>query len=274
LSDVCRRELFGDIQKLISDGMNADDAARLLLELDRQHAAEFLLSDAQLAPDSKSLHGVLQALNDADLTAPRVRLLFLIEKISRSELKYPQTRQLGDILRLLGKHQVPEDRQLLERHLTHRDESVVSGAAAGLLASHGLQGFEKQIWKVIEERGAEALTKPQRQYLAVSGFDGEVNNGGLSQYFFNSSGDEWRDAIAGLEAMQSKERLAILREALAKFGPAGPAEQRRERMTQLSKLENANNGVFRELDDRYYKCTESFNVMVMRFVLKTPEAFR
>lgn len=122
----------------------------------------------------------------------------------------------------------------------------------------------------IEAQGVAALSVPQRRYNAVLTFDGEVRNGGLSQYFFNSSGDEWRDALAGLDAMELKERTAILREALAKFAPESLSENRKERMLQLSKLAKGDD----ELDTRYYKSKENVDVMATRYVIKNSEAFR
>jgi hypothetical protein len=140
-----------------------------------------------------------------------------------------------------------------------------------MLASHGLEDFQQRIW---EPRGGKSLTVPQRHYSAVFMLDAEVRNGGFSQYFFNSSGDDWRDTLAGLEVMGSKERLAIFREALAKFGAAGPSGDREKRMEQLAKIANAEEKLFDQFDSRYYKSTEIIDVLVMRYVLKNPEAFR
>jgi hypothetical protein len=50
------------------------------------------------------------------------------------------------------------------------------------------------------------LTIPEQHYLAVTMLDAEVNNGGHGQYFLNSSGSEWREALAGLEVI---ERLNV-----------------------------------------------------------------
>lgn len=158
--------------------------------------------------------------------------------------------------------------------MTHKDETVASGAAGGLLASHDLDGYYDRVWAALKERGVGGLNEAQRRYHAVTMFNGEVNNGGLSQYFFNSSGNHWRDAVAGLEAMGSKERLAVLREAIAKFGQAGPSTDRDERMKQLSALARADDKLFSDLDSRYYKSTEVIDVLTMRYVLKHPEAFR
>ncbi len=50
-----------------------------------------------------------------------------------------------------------------------------------------------------------------------------------------------------------KERLAILKEALAFFGPEGPPTDRSARQDQLAELFKKNDTIFEALDSRYYK---------------------
>lgn len=271
LDAVGRRNLFESGLILLAEGKNSDEVPGLLLKLDRPRATAFFLSEESLNPQSKALHYVLRVLNEEQIPVPRDRLLALIEKFNKPDLDYPQTYQLSETLRTLGRHKLPEDRKLLDGYLSHPEKKVVEGAAAGMLASHGLEDFRQHIW---EPRDGKILTVPQRHYYAVFMLDAEVCNGGFSQYFFNSSGDDWRDALAGLEAMGSKERLAIFREALAKFGATGPSGDREKRMGQLAKIANAEEKLFDKYDSRYYASTEVIDVMVMRYVLKNPEAFR
>jgi hypothetical protein len=273
LSDVTRRELFLDIQRLIAAGKNSDHAA-ILLKLDQKRSIDFFLSDDQFKRDSRSLHDILRAMNDHGLSVPRDRLLALIDSFDRKKLEYPHTYQLAEALIALGEHGVDQDRQLFEKYSSHPESTVAEGAADGLLASHGLRGFRERLYKLLEERGPKALTVPQHHYRAISMLDAEVRNGGFNQYFFNSSGDEWRTALAGLEEIGSKERLEILREAVKKFRATPPSTNREKRMLQLSELAKENDNVFDDLDRRYYKSSEVIGVMTMRYVLKKPEAFR
>lgn len=274
MDEVCRRDLIPPLRALIIEGKNADNAAPLLLRLDEGKAVEFFLTDQVLSPQFPALHEVLRALNEKQVSVPRDRLLALIKDLSSRVIAYPATYQLAEAFRALGRHRVPEDRDVLQRFLTHKDETVASGAAAGLLASHDLDGYRERVWATVEKHGVGGLNEAQRHYYAVTLFNNEVNNGGLSQYFFNSSGNHWRDAIAGLEVMGSKERQAVLREAIAKFGNAGPSANRDERMTQLAAIARADDKLFSELDSRYYKSAEVIDVLAMRYVLNHPDAFR
>ncbi len=270
LGDACRQELFSDVQQLISEGKNSA-YARLLLEMNKDKATEFFLSDTILTPNNESLHDVLAALNEREILVPRDRLLLLIKQLAATSLKYPHDYQLGEALCSLGKHENAEDRTTLERYLSHSEKRVTEGAANGMLVSHGLNGFSDRIWKA---EGTAALAQPQRNYLAVMVLDAEVRNGGFSQYFFNSSGDDWKTALSGLETMGSKERLAILKKTLAKFNKSSPSENRNQRMEQLAKIESGKDSVFNELNTRYYECEENLEVLMMHYVLRNAEAFR
>ncbi len=104
--------------------------------------------------------------------------------------------------------------------------------------------------------------------------DGEINNGGLAQYFVNPSGNRWRDAIAGFEAMGFKERLLVLKEAIALFGKNGPSTERDIRQEQLSKLYQKDDSIFDALDSRYYKSSEIVQVLANQYVLDHAESFR
>ncbi len=189
-------------------------------------------------------------------------------------MEYPKTYALGESLRLLGQQKLASDRPFLEARTSSSESRVAAGAAAGLIASFDLEGFEQRTWDAVTTNGFSTLKPAQKQYVAVLMYDGDVNNGGLSQYFFNSSGDHWRDALAGLEAMGFSERLKVLREAVSKFGKDGPSQDRERRQEELAKLARKNDALFDALDDRYYKCKEVIEVLTMRYVLKHADAFK
>lgn len=77
----------------------------------------------------------------------------------------------------------------------------------------------KALWHALTDRvhrteaGYSGLDVPERHYFAVALLDGEVHNGGFEQYFHNSSGDHYLDAVAGLEAMEARASLELLLKA-------------------------------------------------------------
>jgi len=269
LSESASIELFPDVLSLLRADLNADDAAKISYRLNPSKAGEFFLSEEVFQAESPILHSTLKVLADAKVSAPREKIKSLIAALEQQELEYPKTYALGEALRLLGQHQLEEDREFLLSRTTHSEERVAEGAAAGLICSFGLEGYDERIWKP-----ETALTEHQRLYKAVFACDAEINNGGLAQYFVNSTGDGWRDALAGFKAMGFKERLRVLEEALANFGSVGPSEDRETRQNQLGKLYKRDDTIFEALDSRYYKSSEVVEVFGSRFVLANPQSFR
>lgn len=274
LAEVAQAELFSDVANLLREDKNADKAAAILYRLDSAKALEFFLSPEVFTAKSPILHEALEVLADAKVPVSRGTLLTLIQSLEADELKYPQTYTLAEALRLLGQHRNESDRDFLRQRLTHAEARVAKGAAAGLLGSFGLEGFEQRIWDAEKKNDIAGLTDQQRLYRAVFICDAEINNGGLSQYFVNSSGDDWRNAMAGFKAMGFSERFSVLTEATGMFGPNGPSPNRSVRQDQLSKLYKRKDTMFDALDTRYYDSTEVVEVFASKYVLAHPEAFR
>lgn len=267
-------ELFPDVLTLLRAGKNADKAADMLYRLDAERAKKYFLSPEVFMAGSPILHEILETLAKAKVHVPRERLLRLIETLEATDLKYPQNYALGEALRLVGQHQHNEDSSLLRNFTTHADEYVAQGAAAGLLCLFDLDGFERKILDKEKQAGFGALSEHQKYYSAVFMCDAEINNGGLAQHFVNSSGDYWREALAGFEAMGFREKFGALKEAIALFGDNGPSSNRSVRQDQLSKLYRKSDAIFEALDSRYYDSSEVVEVLTARFVLENPESFK
>ena len=265
--------IFDDVRQIVEKEQNGSYSADVLFILDAKRAEELFLSPAIFRPDSRILHEALKVLAEAKVSAPRERLRELIGQLQSKDLEYPKDYLLGQAARLLGSHRNPEDLKLLETLQQHGAEEVANGASLGILAWHGIEGFEERLTKRQEQGGYTSLTRPQQHYCSVFMLDAEINNGGLDQYFVNGSGDQWRDALEGLKAMNDLNRAGVLEEAAAKFGKDGPSMERRTRQRQLATIARANEDAFGELQVRYYSSKESIEVTTSRYVLANPEAF-
>ena len=274
LADDVRVALFPDVLEMLRTERNADKAARILYRLDSDKATGHFLSPEFFAAESTVIYHVLKVLADEKISVPHDSIRPLVASLEALEMEYPTTYALGEALRLLGQQKQEEDRDFLRSRMNHPEGIVAQGAAAGLLSSSGLEGFEQRIWDAEEKSGNGSLTEQQRFYSAVFTCNAEVNNGGLAQYFVNSSGDNWQDALAGFQAMGLKEHSAVLNEAIAKFGSSKPSADRSRRQEQLSKIYKRDDSVFDELDTRFYGITEEVEVAATRFVLESPAMFR
>ncbi|RYD63252.1 MAG: DUF4375 domain-containing protein, partial [Verrucomicrobiaceae bacterium] len=214
--------LFDDVLNLAKKDEFGCDAPGTLFTLYPKRAEEHFLS-AKFRPDSPTLHRVLAMLRVRGVIIPRERLLELISQLREGEVRYPKDQLLGEALEQLGSHRNPDDLKLFETLQAHPERVVATGASSALLPWHGLGGFAERLEDREDRSGYASLTRPQQLYSTVLRLDGEINNGGLDQYFVNSSGDEWRDALEGLKAMNATTRAEILEEAAAKFGKNGPS---------------------------------------------------
>ncbi|GAB5405033.1 MAG: hypothetical protein Aurels2KO_32640 [Aureliella sp.] len=274
LSEEISDGVIVDLERLVTSDLNVEDAARLMAQLDPTHAEEFLLSDAVLDTEKRYLHEVLRVIGQFDFKINREKVQSLIETYATREMKYPNTYALGESLALLGRFRDTADAGTLEQYSNHEDERISDGAAQGLIAFHNLQGFEDRIWEQERNNGWDALSKEQQMYLAVFWLNAEVNNGGHSQYFFNSAGDNWQHALDGLKAMGFKERLKIFEGVLKLFGDKKPLTDRGKRQNQLSRVYSKHEDAFDKFDSAYYETSESVEVYSTRFVIQNADKFK
>ena len=91
------------------------------------------------------------------------------------------------------------------------------------------------------------FSQNQIRIFALCWYTAEVSNGGHHQFFSNSTGIVWPEALSALEAIGSHDGAAILREAIDRLGGTPPRD-REARNDLLDRLEPN----FDDLDTRHY----------------------
>lgn len=84
---------------------------------------------------------------------------------------------------------------------------------------------------------SKEFTLEQRYLNAICWYFAEVNNGGHHQFFYNSTGIVWEDALAGLRLFKMDELADNLQSVINYFGGSIPFD-RAERWTILQDWEN------------------------------------
>jgi len=118
---------------------------------------------------------------------------------------------------------------------------------------------------------AKGFTIEQRYLNAICWYFAEVNNGGHHQFFYNSTGIVWEDALAGLRLFKMDELADNLQSVINYFGGSIPFD-RVDRWTILQDWEN-NTEFFDfldEKDDAVYKYDGIFEDV---FVHEIPHLF-
>lgn len=92
----------------------------------------------------------------------------------------------------------------------------------------------------------------QRKILALFWYDSEVCNGGHDQFFSNSTGIVWKDAIECMQMIGAHKYAENFQKAVDMFGGSIPFD-RDERNDALEKLyENEEFDGFNQIDEFYY----------------------
>jgi hypothetical protein len=114
-------------------------------------------------------------------------------------------------------------------------------------------------------QSAMALLSPgQRAVFAIECYRAEVRNGGHGQFFCNSSGIVWKDALLGLELIGAVEIRKLLLSAVSCFPSGNPAMDWDQRLEQL---EQFNDEVLNDFDQPFYEREQPFlDNLINRYV--------
>ncbi|HZZ73532.1 MAG TPA: DMP19 family protein [Pirellulales bacterium] len=125
-------------------------------------------------------------------------------------------------------------------------------------------------WKL----GYAELTQPERMFLCIWGLEGEVNNGGFDQYYFNTAGDHALDAVKSLQAIGANHTAELVKAVNGLFGSGGPPSVREERQEQLRALRDPVAEKMAEADQEFSKDRDNLEELLTAFVSQNLAAFR
>ncbi len=109
---------------------------------------------------------------------------------------------------------------MVQRETVHVEVNDAVIAAGDLSAIMHLISWVANIYDgpIAYEKSLESLSRPQRLLFAVRWYVYEVENGGHRQFFSNSTGIVWMDAIEGLKELDIQRGANILRIAAERTG--------------------------------------------------------
>jgi hypothetical protein len=267
--------LFPAIAKLLNrpDSTVIGLPPALLLAIDANRALPILFSKEYFTIDNKQVQYIIRALNQAGQKIPHDRLMPLLKELQPLSDEYPHDYEYGEALIAYAHNPDGSAEQTFRAALHSPNEKVQEAAAQAFGILSGITDLGKVVFDTLDKEGFDGLSEPQKFYYGVSVYDGEVNNGGHAQYFYNSSGDFWKTALAGLHAIGAAERAKILQKVIHLFGPAGPSEDRDTRHQQLARFSNRQVKTLDALDDRYYSCEENVDVLISLYAIDHKDDF-
>jgi hypothetical protein len=113
--------------------------------------------------------------------------------------------------------------------------------------------FEQAVGQKAARAGDAGLSPEEYAILAIEALEREVNNGGYSQFFTNSSKEHAARVVEALEAIGCPRFAAVTRDAVSALGISGPVTEAAvdaamdgisdERLARLSACDAAYSGV-------------------------------
>lgn len=122
------------------------------------------------------------------------------------------------------------------------------------------------------------LNEGQRHILAVAICRSEIANGGVDQFFLETAGKIWPQALAGLRIMKAEKYVKLLEKVLALF-PNGKAPlQTKERNDIISSLpEDKTEKLFESVNEKWDELDssdkQSLAALCARYVRANPAYF-
>lgn len=117
------------------------------------------------------------------------------------------------------------------------------------------------------------LSEAERIFYITQALEMEVNNGGFSQFFYNSSGNFSNELVNAFTAIGANATAAICQKAIAAFGHEIPVDKD-EREEMLDELESEEiDELLEECDDAFYEYEDDLTELNYNFVMKNKEFF-
>lgn len=111
----------------------------------------------------------------------------------------------------------------------------------------------------------EKLSGPQRTFYLNQTLESELNNGGLSQYFSNSSGDYAVETLTALRAIKAYKTLGIFKSAIAKFPGAQVPKDQKKRSILIAKLD-PDIQIWEALDKKFLAYPDNLTELNLKFI--------
>jgi hypothetical protein len=117
------------------------------------------------------------------------------------------------------------------------------------------------------------LTPEERVILVVRLVEDEVNNGGFSQFVFNTAGNFVGETVAAMTAIGAHATAAICQRAWEAFGTDIPVNRRARQALLESKEAEGIGEILNECDDAFYAYEDDLVQLCYAYIMAHKEAF-
>lgn len=217
-----------------------DMAAQILAILDPELATRVLLEDRFLNINYPQVHWILKACNEGGLKVPLNKIEPLLAAwevlAANPECDYRIERGFQEALKALAPHAPERAIEKAEQMIKLRPDWSEKLAELPLLAV-GLSDLYYKLADVADDPARFAkLPKAAQHYFAVTYFEADCANGGISQALGNSTGDYFPIVVDAYRTIGDNRSLEWLAMMCQPFGKDGPPQERLKRNQQMDSM--------------------------------------
>ncbi len=130
-----------------------------------------------------------------------------------------------------------------------------------------------KVFTRLKKIGFEGLGDAEKVFVCVWELEGQVNNGGFHQFFFNSSGEYSVEAVSAFEKIGATKMAGIIQRANTMFKDGRPPKNWESRQEELLKMPESATEEMERLTNEFYKYPDDVDKLLYQFVLKHREEF-
>ena len=131
-----------------------------------------------------------------------------------------------------------------------------------------LESFLDPFFSRLDKVGFNNLSEIEKTFICIWSLEGEVNNGGFDQWFFNSSGDWAFDTPPSLLRIGAEATAGIVEKAISYFPDGNPSKNMIKRRKQMKKVTDIIETKWNELDDKFYEYEDDLEMLLVQYIKK------
>jgi len=123
------------------------------------------------------------------------------------------------------------------------------------------------LWnKASEVSSFEQLSEPEKTFVYIDIFEGELNNGGLFDFFYNTSGAFAHQVLDAYQAIGADESAAIVSQAIALFPDLPVSKDLFSRRQLLSNLKQTVLDEWEKLETQFFISEEAIVTLLIDYI--------
>jgi hypothetical protein len=119
----------------------------------------------------------------------------------------------------------------------------------------------------------EKLSDAEKTFYFCTQLESEVNNGGFSQYFYNSSGDFANEALSSLNAIGANKTADIYRKAFTALGGELPSDRNKREKLLDKLLTDSVSEILSDCDTAFYQYADNLEELNYQYIISNKEQF-